>query len=317
MKTKNYNARAEMWSYSKLSKLKPVKINRDTEPRLKKVSKLLAKKYLPTHSLIIVGKVVKAFGKYKVGDYFRFDGNTRFYVYESKPELIPDTPFLVIIYDVDSLEDMKSIYYSIDSHNSVEKSNEKITGIHRYKDYVPQSPVIKDGKYKRAVEIACRYGNDDKGNYLQTSSFEDIQLPYYWDVITHIDKMGIQNTKKQNPDTRYSPVMFGCLLMVGKKYGVNHKRFDLMYQNFKNGITQINNDKVIDGVSYVYTTLYGRYSEIWSKADCYNIAKNVICTTALYCFDAFMRGENIPKGKSIMSEKHLQEFFQFYNERLN
>ena len=315
MEQKNYNPRAEMWSYTRLSKIKPVKINRDTEPRLKKVSKLLGKKYLPTHSLIIVGKVIKPFGRYKVGDYFRFDGNTRFNVYESKPELIPTTPFLVVIYDVDSLEDMKDIYYSIDSQNSVEKSNEKITGIHRFRNYIPHSPVVAKGNYKRAVEIACRYGNNDKGVYLQTSDFYDVQLPYHWEVLTHLDKLGIENTKKQNPDTRYSPVMLGCLLMVGKKYGVNHKRFTLMYNNFKKGITQINNDKVIDGVSYVYSTLYGRYSETWTKADSYNIAKNPICTTALYCFDAFMRNENIPKGKVIMSEKKLQEFFQYYNER--
>lgn len=315
MEQKNYNTRAEMWSYDKLSKLKPIKINRDTEPRLKKVSKLLAKKYLPTHSVIYVGKVIKSFGKYKIGEYFRFDGNTRFNIYELKPELIPTVPFLVIIYDVDNLEDMKSIYYSIDSENSVEKSNEKITGIHRYKNYKAFSPVIRDGKYKRAVEIACRYGNDNKGIYLQTADFYDVQLNHYWDVVTHIDKLGIENTKKQNPDTRYSTIMFGCLLMVGKKYGVNHKRFNLLYNNFKNGITQINNDKFIDGVSYVYIKMFSRYNETWTKSDCYNVVKNPIATQALYCFDMFMKGEYIPKGKTLMSESKLQEFFQYYNER--
>jgi hypothetical protein len=315
MNQQDYNIRTERWSYERLSKLKPVSINRDTEPRIKKVTKTLRKKYLPTHSVIYIGYVVKSFGKYKEGTYFRFDGNTRFDIYQIHPELIPTIPFLVIIYDVNNFKDVEDIYYSIDSQNSVENSSQKITGIHRHKNYRAFSPVVKDGKYKRAVEIACRYGYDDKGLYLQTADFSKVQLPYYWDIVTHLDKLGIENTKKQNPDTRYSPVMFGCLLMVGKKYGVDHKRFDLLYNNFKNGITQINNDKVIDGVSYVYSTLYGRYKDIWTRADSYNIAKNPICTTTLYCFDAFMRGEHIPKGKKILTEKKLQDFFQFYNEK--
>lgn len=302
-----FNTRSEFWSYNKLSKLKPISINRDTDSRLVKVTKRLEKKYLPTHSIIMVGKVVKDFGKYKKGDYFRFDGNTRSDVWKVKPELVPQIPFLTIIFDIDSEQDMKDIYYSIDSQDAVETSSDKMTGMLRNKNYNPKSNIIKKGQFKRGLDLACQYGDNERGEYLHTSSI-DTKLDYYWNVLTFLDKLGIDN---KNP--RYSPNLLGCLLMIGKKYGVNHKRFSLLVENFKNGITTINNTKYVDGVHYVYNNLYEKKKEVW-KLSTWGSARGVV-SPMLYCFDKFMKNENISKTTKFPNEKTLNEFFQFYNER--
>ena len=182
MKKTNYakfNSRAEFWSFEKLSKLSPVTINRDTDPRLVKVMKRLETKYLPTHSIMFVGKAIENFGKYKKGDLFRLDGNTRMSVYEVKPELIPQVQFTVIIFDIDNLEDLKDIYYSIDSVDAVEKSSDKMTGLLRDKNYSPKSQLFKKGQFKRALDLACQYGNNQNGEYLHLAP-TSVKLDHYW-----------------------------------------------------------------------------------------------------------------------------------------
>lgn len=303
-----YNMRTEFWSYDKLAKLDPVIINRDTEMRLAKVSKRLEKKYLPTHSIIIVGRAVKAFDDYRKNEMFRLDGNTRFDVYQVKPELIPKTPFLVIIIDIDNWKDVEDIYYSIDSDQAVEKSNEKLTGLLRYKDYDAKSDIIKKGQFKRAIDIACRYGNNSKGVYLQTADMMT-KLDHYWDVLAHMDKLGITNM-----NGRRTATVLACLLMVGKKHGTN-RRFDLLFNNLKNGLTTVNNSSEVDGVHYVYSSLFDRYKDLWSTSNEYSVVSSPLTVRMLYGFDMFMKNKNIPK-KQKLSQKNLQEFFQYYNERV-
>lgn len=307
MENSKFNTRCEKWTFAKLSKLKPVNINRDTEIRLSKVTKRLQKKYLPTHSVIYVALITKAFGPYRKGEYCRLDGNTRFDVYSVKPELIPTTPFMVIIFDIDNEKDLKDTYYSIDSQDAVESSSDKMTGLLRFKNYTPKSKLFKEGKFKRGLDVACKYGNDKEGTYLQTASTE-IQINHYWKEVMFLDKIGLDNKH-----SRYSPNVLGCLLMIGKKYGVNHKRYSLLVENYKNGFTTRNDSKFVDGVHYVYNNLYEKNESIW-KLSTWGMA-NKIVGPILYCFDKFMLNENLSKSTKFPTSRVTSDFFQFYNER--
>ena len=302
-----FNTRIEAWPYEKMSQLKPVSINRDTEHRLVKVAKRLERKYLPTHSIVYVGKAARAFAGYKKGEYFRLDANTRSDVYSIKPNLIPPIPFTTIIFDFDNMKDVQDVYYSIDSQDAVENSHDKMTGLLRDKNYEAKSRLVKRGQFKRGLDLACQYGHDQNGTYLHTSSI-GTKLNYFWDELMYLDKIGLDN---KNP--RYSPNVLGCFLMIAKKYGVQSKRLKTLIENFKEGITTVNDTKTVDGVHYVYHNLYENKKDTW-KLSTWGSAKQVV-GPMLYCFDMFMRNENISKSTKLPSSTKLDELFQFYNER--
>lgn len=302
-----FNTRTETWDYQKLVKLEPVSINRDTDSRITKVLKRLEKEYLPTHSIIYVAKITKPFGKYRKGEYCRLDGNTRVAVWSIRPDLVPNVPFTVIIFDIDNQDTLEKTYYSIDSMDAVEKGFEKITGLFREKGYTPKTKMFTGGKFGTAIEHACRYGYDDKGVYLNTAN-NKFQFNYYFKEICFIDKMGFEINKYYK---RNSLNVLACLLMIGKKYGVNHPRFSLLIENFNNGITTINNTKYVDGVHYVYHTLFDKI-ENW-KLSTYNLAPERLYPT-LYAFDMFMNEKNISKLTKLPNNKELTKFYMEYNE---
>ena len=303
-----HNLRMESWSYNKFSKLEPYIRNRDVEPRVSKVVKLLSKKYLPTHSIVTVGRATKAFSKYKKGDMFRLDGNTRADAFKVNADLIPTVPFHVIIIDIESKEEADEIYYSIDSSDSVETSANKNTGYLRERDYTATSMSVKNGNFKTAIDIACRYTFDDNGQLLDKAPF-DKKLDYFWDELTYIDKW-LPKSKKVK--SKMSGSVVCGLLLIGKKYGVQNERFNLLLDNFKNEVTEINTATEADGVHYVLTTLYEKNSEVWTR-----ITKNIpLITTIHYSLDKFMLGETINKRSGIPNTKKfsekLMEFFQDY-----
>jgi hypothetical protein len=307
-KTNKYNLRTESWSYEKFAKLEPYVRNRDVEPRIPKVVKLLAKKYIPTHSIVIVGNVTKPFAKYKKGDKFRLDGNTRAEAFKIRPELIPEVPFHVIMMDVSSKEEADEIYYAIDSSDSVETSSHKITGYLREREYTALSKTIKEGKFKTALDNACRYGHNNDGLYLQTAPFED-KLDFFWNELIHIDKWKLGNMDNRSK-TKMSANVLTSLLLVAKKYGVNHKRFDLLIENFKNELTVTNNSTEVDGVHYVNTTLFTKNALVWKNTGRTNAF--TLIHSILYSFDKFILNENIKKGSKLPNEKKLTEFYQNY-----
>jgi hypothetical protein len=298
-----YNTRIEKWTYEKFLKLNPYNRNRDVDPRVAKVAKTLAKQYLPTHSIVFIGKATKDFGKYKKGEYFRLDGNTRTEVYKLRPDLIPNVPLNAIVIDIDNAEDAYAIYLSIDSSESVEKASEKVTGLLREKEYVSTSKNIKSGKFKITVQHACRFGNNDEGVYLQGADFET-QMNYYWKEIMFLDKHGLDDFK------RFSANAFAALLMVVKKYGTSHERIELLLENFKEGITTINNSTYADGVHYVYHDFYEENQKIWKIS---NFSTGItLISNILYYFDLFMRDTKINKKQRHPTENQLRKFYQNY-----
>jgi len=305
-----YNTRVETWTYDKCAKVKPVICNRYTDIRVPNVMKTLEKGYLPTHSVIVMGRAVKDMTNYKKGEFFRLDGNTRFDVWKIRPDLIPQVNFTVIIFDLETWEDVEKVYYSLDSAKSVEKSSDIMTGYLRRKSYTAKSELMKKGQFKRALELACRYGDDKNGTYLQTAP-DGVKLAHFWDVLSQMDKMGITDFGK-----RRTSAMLGVLLMVGKKHGAKSPRFELLFNNFKNGLTTVNNANYVDGVHYVYNNLYEKYKQMWSSANSWGATKSDHIVKSLYAFDKFMNGENISKKPNTFPrQKELEEFFQYYNER--
>lgn len=298
----------EQWSYSRLKNIPTYNRNRDVMRRVEKTSKIL-KNFLPTHLEMSVGIAVKPFGIYKKGDKFLLNGNTRMAVYEKYPELIPPHPFNVTIYNCHDEDTTFSLYESMDSKDSVETSTDKMTGLLRESNFNPISKVLKLGKFKTALNIAARYGNDENGIYLQNATDKE-KFEYFIKELIFLDKKNLDNFGK-----RYSGNLLAALLMVLKKYGTNHPRISLMINNMQEGIGGVNEHGESDGVNYVYNKLYTDYKDTWNNTSFTNF--NKITSHILYCLDKFINNEPITKEdrKKINGNK-LLEFFQFYNERV-
>lgn len=304
-----FNTKQERWNPTKFIKLDPYVMNRDVEPRIPKMIARLSEGPKPTHIRVAVGMVTKPFSKYKTGDYFRFDGNTRTESWKIKPELIPNVPLIVDVYEVSTKEEADNIYYDIDSAQSVEKSNEIITGQLREKEYVAVSKVIKKGNFKTAVNNACRYLKDENGKSLSNREFQkkfDVKLDKCWNEIVTIDKMNLDTFSKN----KYSGNVLTALIMVAKKYGVNNSRLSLLFDNYAESISTINTKTSIDGVHFVNTVVFAEYSKIWTATGFSNA--RVVISKILYGFDMFMKDESISKKTKIMNDKNYIQFYENY-----
>lgn len=303
-----WNSRYEEWSYNKFANLAPYEINRRTEDRVKKVIKILKDRYLPTHSQIAVGRIVTPWGRYNQNDYVRLNGNTRALAMEREPSLIPGVPFEVNIIDIHSKEEGDALYYSYDSPNAVETSNDKCTGLLREKDYEAMSTIIIKGKYKTSVEKAGYYAIDEFGQYVQKISFKE-QLDYFWDEICFLD------TKHIDKLPRYTANTFSALLMICKKYGVDNPRINLLIDNLFNGITTTNDGLNVDGAHHIYYDLYSQLGKVWGSTS-RGLSKEII-GMILYDMDAFIKNETLNK-KTLkkMKVEDYKRFYQFYLSKI-
>lgn len=296
-----------VWSYDKVSSIPPYNRNRDVIPRVPKVTKILEEGYTSTQSEYKVGHAVKNFGKYKVGDMFLLDGNTRTEVYRRRPDLIPPFPMDITIYECYDEEETKKLYGSIDNQNSAEKSNEKITGIHREKEFQPVSKIIRQGKYKVALEFAGYYAKNKNGVSLQKADFE-LSLDYFWDELHFIDSQNLDTFKRMS-----GPVLV-TLLLITKKYGINNPMVHQLIKMYRNGYTTINNDVEMDGLHYVYNIIYDELKLIWTSLS-YSNAKPLV-SAILFGFDSFINHETIYKKKNgnllIPSKEKLMDKYQFF-----
>jgi len=299
----NLETRQELWPYERFDKLAPYELNRDIEHRVGKVVKLLAEKYLVTHSMVVVGRAIKPFGRYNTNDYFRLDGTTRAEAYRLRPDLIPNKPFLVTVIDFDNKEDADAHYYSIDSSYSVETSSDKVTGYLRERDYNAMSRIIQKGRFKVSLDNACRYGHNEDGLYLQTAPFNK-KLDYFWDEITYIDSLGLDDIE------RYSAHILTVFLLIAKKYGVHNERFNLLVENYKNGVTTINDGREVDGVHFVYNDVYSKNIKMF-KLNNRSVSGGLICQI-LFAFNKFMMNDTIKRNTRFPSERRLAELYQFY-----
>jgi hypothetical protein len=288
-------------------KLPPYNRNREVEVRIPRIVNLLSEEPLPTHLEVAVGYATKSFGPYKKGDYFRLNGNTRCECWSIKPDLIPNCPLDVKVYEVDSAEYTYKIYDSIDSQQSVETSNDKSTGLLRERNYKAVSTVVKKGKFITAVKNAAQYTQNEEGTYLGGKNVRknfNILLDHFWEELKFIDGFNLDRM-----DKKYSGNILTALLLISKKYGTKNKKIKVLVQNYIDSESVVNTPTERDGVNYVFNTVFSEYHTNW-KATGFSNARIVIAKI-LYGFDSFMRDENIHKKVKI-KDKVLLEYYQNY-----
>lgn len=285
-------------------------INREVDTRISKMVKRLNNGPLPTHLIVAVGKATKDIYdskgvlRYKKGQYFRLDGHTRTDAWKVKSELIPNVDLFVMVYEIDTLDYVKKIYNDIDSSESVETPNQKVTGLLRERGYIAKSLRIKKGKFKTAVNNATRYLKAEDGSCLCDKKYDhrfDVKLDFFWKELTNLDKIGIDNIE------RYSGNVLTSLLLVAKKYGSTSRQFKTLVENYTEGTTTVNNSSSVDGSHYVYHNLYPQHKAEWTQTGFSNSFG--LISKILYCFDMFMKNEPISKKTNFPKDKVLKQMY--------
>lgn len=300
-----FNNRTENWTVERFLKVPPFYKNRDVLPRVKKKKGELEKKYLPSHINVKVGRCIKAFKNYKVGDLFVIDGNTRAEVWRQYPHLEPPIKLSVEIIDFDNKDDVEDTYYSYDNVSAVEKSNEIITGHFRDFGHTFSSKVIKSGKIKTAIIDSTKWIESINGIPNKEAKLED-KLRYYWNEIIYLDNINMDGIKKNSSN------LFACLLMIGKKYGTSNRKFNKLLENLKLEFSEHNTENECDGVHHVLVNLFGANFNLW-KVTGFKKSPDLICEM-LFSLDQYIKGKLIPKRKDYTSKRNdtYREFFMNY-----
>jgi len=306
-KTKPTFFRQEVWSTQKFLSVETFEKNRVIEPRIKKLTKLLKQTDNNRLYEVAIGIATKPFNnelsRYKKNDKFCLDGNARAEVWRRNPSLAPEY-VCVKIYDIDTKEKADETYYTFDNSSAAESSSDKLSGFLRERNYNAVSEPIRYGKMNTFLKKATRYVHDDDGLYLLTAPIEKM-LDYHWDELIFLDqyqdifRKGVKNSCN----------IYASLLMIGKKYGVTHPRFKKLLDNYCSEISEINNKTDMDGVTYVFNTLYGKNKEIWGN-NAYSVNKLPLFGKILFAFDSFMNKQTIVKGSKIMKKE--QQFIDYY-----
>jgi len=307
--------------------LRPVSVQRNELDRYKKTAKVLSEKTLPTHLEVAI--VIPNFEDdyYEFGKPYSINGNTRKYIWDKFPELIPSRKLYVTVYQANSRKEIDEIYRSIDSQDSVETPKQMIGGIFRDTNSTPISKYVKTGKFSTALRHAysCLLGDRTKINYDKTSFLEiknRKEFETFKDEIFFLDKFYYEFETDKAKVIKYNfGSVFAALLIICKKYGVNNPKVQEMVVNLTTGKTILHEgiDGLNDGLSVINQELYEYYQNVlqrWSDTSAGH--GPIIIGNLIYCMDSYMNDTLLKIRKSgskigiVMRDEKAKEYFVNY-----
>lgn len=290
-------------------KLKPFYKNRDVMVRVKKKKKELQNGFLPSHLNVVIGVAKKSFYVYKEGDTFVLDGNTRAEVWRQNPDLKPSVPLNAVFMEFEDKELLEKTYYSIDSATAYEKVNEKLSGIFREIGFQPVSKIVQKGTIKTALDDVSAYLPIINGRIKKESTIEDV-VKHFRDELEYVDSFIDEVNKK-----KYSSNLFACLLMIGKKYGVNDKKYNELCHNIIFNIYGQSKETQICPIQYVMDELYTANIDIWKVT---GVRKSPdLVAEMLYVLEYFMQNKMMKKKdnyKNTRVKKHLDHYMNYFKQ---
>lgn len=204
-------------NYDEFSKLDEVFCQRNTEGRLSRAQKHLAK-LMPEHVVVFLARLTKpdtVFGKkYKAGKVWRIDSNTRALNWSrGGSDAIPEKVF-VIEYSFDSIDRIRESYNTFDSPDATEKNQEKLYGIlSGMYNYTPVSEKLIKGQILTGLHKAsCYFYPETWNQYTIKASELPGQVGAFLEEIKALD--GIITVS-----ANWDQALVCLALMSFKKYG--------------------------------------------------------------------------------------------------
>ena len=208
--------------YDEFAQLDEVFCQRNTEGRLSKAKKHLAK-LMPEHVVVFLAKLTKAdevFGrKYKAGTVWRIDSNTRALNWsKGGSDAIPEQVF-VIEYSFDSIDRIRESYNTFDSPDATERNQEKFYGIiSGMYNYTPQSEKLMKGQILSGLNKACHYFFPEMWNQFTVKTPElPGQIGAFLEEIKALDSI-------ISVSSNWDQALICTALMSLKKYGCGDER---------------------------------------------------------------------------------------------
>lgn len=203
--------------------LPPVPQQRNTISRAKKKSTQdMLKSLHPSHLDVGVVELTKDclyYGKkYKKGERFTVNGNTRSYYWKNGMTNAIPTHVNATIYKVDNMEQVREIYNTYDNPSATERNQEKLYGIiYRSYDYTAQSSLVEKGAFLTALQYAC-YCFDPVAHTLKADN-----LPFK--VKEYIEEIKAFDVICKSPKY-WDQALICSALMLLKLYGTNNAKLN-------------------------------------------------------------------------------------------
>lgn len=276
-------------------KLDEVPMQRNHSLRASKVAKVLKS----TTSFLPTGLEVSLV-EYPEGRREILNGNTRKHVWMHYDQYGVTAPshLLATVYKVKDINDVRILYYSVDSSEAVETSKHKIQGYCNELGLQLTDRKLMGGTFTKALEvIANNYVDEDgvpiKGNMKLT-------INEFIDEIEVLDRIGIQGS-----EINTQPLIAASLMLL-KKYGAHNKKVYNTIVDLKNGNVN-KNGKEADGLFFIKYELPTRYlGDTWGKTDGISLPLNM--NYILYCLDKQLDGIMFSRIGSTV-ENYYSEFW--------
>ena len=288
-------------------------LQRDHRKRLKKMQKHFQKKLPSLYNLSLI-RIEKEFSGTVNGETITVtpgvdmvDGHTRredwiqSYGRGDEDTCVP-SHVNVIIYDVDNFKQYKDIYYSFDSTDASEKTNEKIVGACRALNLVLNSTTAKSGSFGSALDIA--YPGDRKDDILT-------KVSYFHKEIVELDKLGLFNPA--DPELK-----FQCLMAAALQALKIYSEPDETRLRLEGGLLQLAQARK-DTLSLDPTHWYGmdliQYEYFMTPDKEWSIPKGMHRKTSFssinpqmdfiwYCFEMYMTKSPVKKNRGMKSSSY-------------
>ena len=291
------NISIEEMYYEDFIRLLEVPMQRNTEERLKTAKHLRVLR--PEHCIVHLVRLTKDCmvkdKLYRKGTLMRVDSNTRAMTWEEgKSDAIPEK-VLAIIYDWETMDEVKECYNCFDSSEATEKNQQKlygiITGMYNYQ---PKSQRLTQGSILSGLNKSCHFMYPDRWNQssVKSQNLEGMIGPWIADgTLQGLDELMAETNSKG-----WNQPFIAAALMSLKHYGPNDQKLRTAWKdiiqdrgNFK--------DANKDGVSHiVYEWMKGNFFKdvsICKDTKWENMNRTV--SYILYWIDKYMEDKKLQK----------------------
>jgi hypothetical protein len=291
------NISVQEMDYEDFIRIQEVPMQRNTEERITSARHLrkLRQEHCVVH-LVRLTQNCKVKGKlYNKGMLLRVDSNTRAMTWEQgRSDAIPEK-VIAIIYDCETMDEVKECYNCFDSAEATEKNQQKlygiITGMYNYQ---PKSRRMTQCNILSGLNKACHFMYPDRWNQssVKSENLEGMVGPWFADgTLKALDEI-MADTPKEGWNQPFIAAAFMSL----KFYGPQNQKLigawkDIIEErgNFK--------DDTKDGVSHIiYEYMKGKFFKdvsICKDTKWENMNRTV--SFILYWIDKYMEDERLSK----------------------
>ena len=291
------NVSIEEMYYEDFIRLMEVPMQRNTEERIKSATHLrvLRPEHCIVHVVRLKNKCTVKGKVYDKGMMMRVDSNTRAMTWEEgKSDAIPEK-VLAIIYDWETMDEVKECYNCFDSSEATEKNQQKlfgiITGMYNYQ---PKSQRLTQGIILSGLNKACHFMYPDRWNQssVKAQNLEGMVGPWIADgTLQALDEIMAET----NPKGWNQPFIAAALMSL-KYYGPNDQKLRAAWEDIIEERGNFKDEKK-DGVSHIiYEWMKGKYFKdvsICKDTKWENMNRTV--SYILYWIDKYMEGERLQK----------------------